>query len=253
MLVCPLCTLFHILIHSTGTQIFVTFSNKKHCLTMPSARSKSSSANDEKVNTKTITRSTTCKDLFTHADLEFVCHNCQPLIDILTLSRSNKRNKQKHRTNQCYQAWNESYATNTTRALYHLKLCKKLNLATKVSLDGEFKYKVNKIDSTHCIEMKSKSDPSVQTSDNSKEKVSSFESIGSSKHHTHKDKYSNANAYSKEKIFASVMDPLMLSSMNCLSTLTPTESHNCVTLHKQSVALNSYDYPMDHAHINKKQ
>ena len=220
---------------------------------MPSTRSKPSSANDEKVNTKTITRSTTCKDLFTHADLEFVCHNCQPFIDILTASRSNKRNKQKHRTNQCHQASNESYTTNTTRALCHLKLCKKLNLATKVSIDNEFKHEANKNDSTHCIEMKSTSDPSAQTSDNSKEKVSSFESVSSSKHHTHNDKCSNANAYSKEQIFASMMDPLMLSSMNYLSTLTPTESHNCVTLHKQSVSLNSCNNPMEHVHIHKKQ
>ena len=128
-----------------------------------------------------------------------------------------------------------------------------MNLETKVVIDNEFKYKENKIDSTHCIEIKSKSDPSIQTSNISKEKVSSFESIGSSKHHAHNDKCSNANTYSKEQIFASMMDPLMLFSMNYLSTLTPTELHNCVTLHKQSVAFNSCNNPIEHAHINKKQ
>ena len=57
----------------------------------------------------------------------------------------------------------------------------------------------------------------------------------------------------KANAFASLMDPLMISSLNYFSTLTPVELHNCVTLHKKSVVLMSADGNTHQTYINKKQ
>ena len=45
----------------------------------------------------------------------------------------------------------------------------------------------------------------------------------------------------------------MISSSNYLSSLTPTELHNCVTLHRQYVALMSADGNAQQTHVNKKK
>ena len=57
---------------------------------MPSARSKASNAIDEKENNEAIARSTVCKDLFSHNDLEFACKNCYNSVDVLSISRSKR-------------------------------------------------------------------------------------------------------------------------------------------------------------------
>ena len=49
-----------------------------------------------------------------------------------------------------------------------------------------------------------------------------------------------------------MIDPLMLSSLNYLSMPTPTELHNCATLHEESVALTSSANNVENNHINKK-
>ena len=49
------------------------------------------------------------------------------------------------------------------------------------------------------------------------------------------------------------MDPSSISSFNYFSTLTTAELHNCVTMHKQSIALMSADSNAQKTHINKKQ
>ena len=57
---------------------------------MPSIRSNSSKAIPSQSPNKTITRSTTCSDLFSNADLEFACERCKRRIDALSCSRVKK-------------------------------------------------------------------------------------------------------------------------------------------------------------------
>ena len=85
---------------------------------MPSnTRSRSSISIDSNTNCEIITRNTTCKDLFSHEELEFVCKNCESDIDVLSFSKKKKRrNQSRYRTKKYDQAWNESYATITARA-----------------------------------------------------------------------------------------------------------------------------------------
>ena len=52
-----------------------------------------------------------------------------------------------------------------------------------------------------------------------------------------KDSNKSILNHSKAYDFASLMDPMLISSSNYLSTLNPTELKNCVALHKQSIAL----------------
>ena len=54
---------------------------------MPSTRSRSSISIDSNANSKIITRNTTCKDLFSHEELEFVCKNCEADVDVLSFSK----------------------------------------------------------------------------------------------------------------------------------------------------------------------
>lgn len=222
---------------------------------MPSTRSKESNTIDKNESIKTITRSTTCKDLFSHNDLEFVCKNCYNSVDILSISRSKKRNNVKHRTKKCDQAWNESYATTSTKASFHVKICKRLNIKTNVGIEDEFKYKATQSHSSEPTEITSKCNTSVASSYVCTKKISSYESnesIPSSKKLKVNDEKDATLHYPKQQMFATMMDPLMLSSLNYLSTLTPTELHNCVTLHKQSVALASSRNNVENIHINKK-
>lgn len=106
---------------------------------MANTRLKSSCSIDSNVNTKVITRNITCKDLFTMNDLQFACRNCLCEVDILSKSTpKSSRNNVKHRTKKCDQAWNESYATTSARALFHLQICERLKVQTNVTLEEEF-------------------------------------------------------------------------------------------------------------------
>ena len=88
---------------------------------MPNTRLKSLCSIDSNDNIKVITRNTTCKHLFTMKDLNFMCRNCLCDVDILSKSKSKScRNNAKHCTKKCDQVWNESFATISTRALFHL-------------------------------------------------------------------------------------------------------------------------------------
>ena len=53
-------------------------------------------------------------------------------------------------------------------------------------------------------------------------------------------------------MFATMIDPSMLSSLNYLSALTPAESHDYVILYEQSVALISSANNVENNHVNEK-
>ena len=87
--------------------IFSLFRSKQYIqlFIIASTRSKSSSSKDNINSTQMITRSTTCKDIFSSKDLEFACKKCISEVDVLSFSRKRKaRNNEKYRTKQYDQA-----------------------------------------------------------------------------------------------------------------------------------------------------
>ena len=130
-----------------------------------------------------------------------MCKNCYNSVDILSISRSKKRNNEKHRAKKCDQAWNESYATNSAKACFHLKMCKRLNIETNAVIEDEFKHEATQTHSTKPTKITSKCNASVASSYVSREKMSSRESnnsIYSSKEYNCNDKKVETHPCSKE-------------------------------------------------------
>ena len=243
---------------------------------MPSTRSKSSSSIDTDAKSKIITRNTTCRDVFSHEELQFVCKNCEADINVLSFSKKKKcRNKTKHHTRKCDQAWNESYATKLSRAIFHVKICKYLNIETNVTLEEEYKYSVEKVTpskitpSPEKYTQKESNTSTKSTYQNTPKHESSLPSTTKNPCETYESytpfnvKAVQCESNQSSKNFthhtpktydiSMMMHPLMLSSMNYLAMLTPEELHNCVTLHKQSMALMQSNMNVQTNHVNKKQ
>ena len=82
------------------------------------------------IKSKSITRNTTCSNLFNSNELEYCCEICRKKVDILTISRKPRKysNKDKHRVNKCKQPQTASYASSASRALHYAKICEYLNI-----------------------------------------------------------------------------------------------------------------------------
>ena len=91
---------------------------------------------------KNITRNTTCSSLFDANELEFCCDYCKRNVDVLSHTRKKKKhnNKDKHISNKCSQPWNESYATNYSKASHHIKACEHTNKETTIIMQNEHKH-----------------------------------------------------------------------------------------------------------------
>ena len=89
---------------------------------------------------KVIKRSTTCVDLFNEKEVEYSCSACKPVIDITDFSRK-KRKKSSQTTirNKCEQPWLSRHATNTSKLLFHAKVCSYLKYESPFIIEEEFK------------------------------------------------------------------------------------------------------------------
>ena len=98
---------------------------------------------------KNITRNTTCSSLFDANELEFCCDYCKRNVDVFSHTRKKKKhnNKDKHVINKCSQPWNESYATNYSKALHHIKACECMNKETTIMTQNEHKHNKKKSNS----------------------------------------------------------------------------------------------------------
>ena len=106
--------------------------------TMPSTRSKSASNESNKVK-KIITRRTKYIDLFDFHEIQYCCSNCKNIVDIHTFSCS--------KTVQCLQPWNESFAINVSKTLFHLNVCDYSKTNTFIPI--EFEYYIIKNNNQH--------------------------------------------------------------------------------------------------------
>ena len=63
---------------------------------------RSSKTNETTKKNKTITRNTTCVDLFSYEEIQFLCSKCHSTIDILAPKQTKiNHHKQKTTCNQC--------------------------------------------------------------------------------------------------------------------------------------------------------
>ena len=152
---------------------------------MPSTRLNSSISNSSKVSNKIITRSNTCKDLFTSDDLEFVCQKFVAEVDILSFSKKIRRFKSKHRTNQCDQSWNESYATTNVKAQFHHKACDRLKFVTTITMEDDHNYKKQKLSTAGPSKNPSESDTSGKSFSSSNKQSLPSKRNSASKEGTH--------------------------------------------------------------------
>ena len=97
-------------------------------------------------------------------------------------------------------------------------------MESNLVVEDEFRYGKN------IVNLSKSSADSVLSS---KEKSTLSKNISTSKNFIQNE--SNAEKYdlgTKAKFFASLMDPVIISSLNYLSALLSAELYNCVTLHK---------------------
>jgi len=94
------------------------------------------------IKSKSITRNTTCSNLFNSNELEYCCDSCRKKLDIHTITRKSRKNsnKDKHRTNKCAQPWTAPYVSSASRALHHAKVCEYLSIECSIELQNEYKY-----------------------------------------------------------------------------------------------------------------
>ena len=105
---------------------------------------RSSKTNETTKKNKTITRNTTCVDLFSYEEIQFSCSKCHSTIDILAPKQTKiKHHKQKIKCNQCLQQWDSSFATSSSKALFHKKVCDYLGLECTIEFEDEYKYNKN--------------------------------------------------------------------------------------------------------------
>ena len=71
--------------------------------------------------------------MYDFSEIHYCCSNCKKIVDIHTSSRS--------KGVQCLQPWNESFAINVSRTLFHLEVCNYLGITSNMKLEDEFKYK----------------------------------------------------------------------------------------------------------------
>ena len=85
---------------------------------------------------KSVTRNTTCCDLFDFNEIGFCCDNCKPKVDVLSFKRKIKKqsNKDKRFSNKCRQPWTALRASNVSKTLHHLKVCEFLNIESSVAI-----------------------------------------------------------------------------------------------------------------------
>lgn len=95
---------------------------------------------------RTITRSTTCTDVFAAEDLHFCCSKCYSILDLLSSSKPGlqKSNRFLSKRNKCEQQWDVLHATTAQRALRYEEVCKKLGLPIDFNLIDEFKHSKQK-------------------------------------------------------------------------------------------------------------
>ena len=147
---------------------------------------------------KSITRNTTCHNLFDFSEIEYCCDNCKPKVDILSFKRKAKKqsNKEKHFTNRCAQPWTASYASTISKTLHHVKVCEYLKIDSTVALENECKYPKKSYSSLSSM---SQTDSSSETSEkkNATKKTSKNHSnIKTSKDKHHTSSYSNKTSRS---------------------------------------------------------
>ena len=132
----PLRTLFSIVKIGEKVLTLQTKSTNINYITMCPRSRKSNK------KSKSITRNTTCCDLFDFNEIEFCCDNCKPKVDVLSFKRKVKKqsNKDKHFSNKCRQPWTALHASNVSKTLHHLKVCECLNVESSVAIEDECKH-----------------------------------------------------------------------------------------------------------------
>ena len=113
---------------------------------------------------KSITRNTTCCNLFDFNEIEYCCEECEPKVDVLSFKRKAKKrsDKDKHFTNRCEQPWTASRASTVSKTLHHAKVCNHLNIDSAISLENEHKHPKKSFSSLSSM---SQTDSSSQTSE----------------------------------------------------------------------------------------
>ena len=90
---------------------------------------------------KRITRNTTCLDLFDFTETEYCCSVCRVSLDAhANYRKKRKTNEKKSKRNKCEQQWLDSYATTSTRAMFHEKACNYLGLPLGVTIEDIYAY-----------------------------------------------------------------------------------------------------------------
>ena len=121
------------------------------------------------------------KIFFPHEELEFACKNGEAEIDVLSFTKKKKcRNNSKHLTRKCDQAWNESHETTTTKASFHRKICKHLNIESDVIVEDDFKHKRNEVNL---------SKTSIDSPECSKDKFAPSKNAHASENYAKRSKY----------------------------------------------------------------
>ena len=131
----PLRTLFSIVKIGEKVLTLQTKSTNINYITMCPRSRKSNK------KSKSITRNTTCCDLFDFNEIEFCCDNCKPKVDVLSFKRKAKKqsSKDKHFSNKCRQPSTASHASSTSKASRHLKVCECLSVESSVATEDERK------------------------------------------------------------------------------------------------------------------
>ena len=94
------------------------------------------------VNIKSITRNTTCIDLFSSDELYYCCNKCSKLLDPLSIRKPKKQidNRKISLRKKCEQQWDSRYAATASRVLRHKEVCEKLDLPLDFIVQDDYKY-----------------------------------------------------------------------------------------------------------------
>ena len=85
-------------------------------------------------------RNTTYVDLFDFHELECSYSKCYSEIDVLSPKRSKFKCHNQKKCNQCKQPCDPSFATNSSKTLFHAQVCDYLGIETTATIEDEFKY-----------------------------------------------------------------------------------------------------------------
>ena len=93
------------------------------------------------VNIKSITRNTTCVDLFSSDELHYYCNKCSKILYPSSIRKPKKQvdNRKISMRKKCEQQWDSRCAATTSKALRHKEACEKLDLPLDFILQDDCK------------------------------------------------------------------------------------------------------------------